>query len=147
MIVNHRDLPARQLRARAAGSTWRCLARRGMLHSECEAFEQIRLAPGAVWTHASSHGTDTAVYAVAGRGSVHDEDGSRGLGAGNALLVPARSAVRVSAGACGLDLTLVRTLPLDVIARLPARVPELPPREQSPIFRQAADTPRPRSTP
>ena len=25
---------------------WRCLARRGMLHSECEALDYVRLAPG-----------------------------------------------------------------------------------------------------
>ncbi|MEU7021589.1 hypothetical protein ABZ990_13135 [Streptomyces sp. NPDC046203] len=139
----------------APGGTWRCLSRRGMLHSECESFEQIRLGPGATWAHAPSHGTEAALYAVSGSASVHtgafadgdgpgdtgdaDGDGAgvRALGAGGALLVAARAAVRLTAGSEGLDLLAVRLLPADVISQLPSRVPELPSHLQAPIFRPA----------
>lgn len=156
MIVSTPAPPSFRLRPAApdsggAGGTWRCLARRGMLHSECEAFEQLWLAPGATWTHEPAHGTEAALYAVAGSASVHTEagigpeaDGGRAgeehtLDAGGALLVGARAAVRVTAGAEGLDLLAVRVLPADVVSRLPARVPELPAREQTPIFRPPID--------
>ncbi|MFG2114718.1 hypothetical protein ACGFRB_19110 [Streptomyces sp. NPDC048718] len=134
-----------------------------MLHSECESFEQIRLGPGATWAHAPSHGTEAALYAVAGSASVFtdadalagdhgdgpgdagdadghgsgDGAGARALGAGGALLVAARAAVRVTAGSEGLDLLAVRLLPADVISQLPSRVPELPSHLQAPIFRPA----------
>ncbi|MFI1681274.1 MULTISPECIES: hypothetical protein [unclassified Streptomyces] len=132
MIVSEPARPS----LRGDGGTWRCLARRGMLHSECESFEQIRLSPGATWAHEPGHGTEAALYAVAGSASV-DSDASAGrvLDAGGALLVEARAAVRVTAGAEGLDLLAVRVLPADVASVLPVRVPELPTREQTPIFR------------
>ncbi|MEU6991763.1 hypothetical protein ABZ953_14035 [Streptomyces sp. NPDC046465] len=120
-----------------------------MLHSECESFEQIRLPPGGTWAHEPSHGTEAALYAVAGSASVHAEaeveaEGAgpgegHALDAGGALLVGARAAVRVTAGAEGLDLLAVRVLPTDVSDRLPLRVPELPTREQTPIFRPPID--------
>ncbi|MEU3898133.1 hypothetical protein [Streptomyces sp. NPDC045251] len=141
MIVNNRDLPARRLRPGAPDTTWRCLARRGMLHSECEAFEQIRLAPGACWSHDLDHGTEVALYVVAGRGTVDDRARERPLGAGSVLLVPARSELRVTAGPEDLNLAVVRVLPSEVTAELPARVPELPAHEQTPIFRPESDGP------
>ncbi|MGW4376460.1 hypothetical protein ACWEJ7_22680 [Streptomyces albidoflavus] len=123
--------------------TWRCLARRGMLHSECESFEQLRLTPGATWTHEPAHGTEAALYVVAGSASVLAGTGTdaraQPLDAGGALLVGSRAGVRVTAGAEGLDLLAVRVLPADVTARLPARVPELPERQQTPIFRPPGD--------
>ncbi|MET7361095.1 hypothetical protein ABZS76_21980 [Streptomyces sp. NPDC005562] len=158
MIVSAPSAPSRLLRSTApesgeAGRTWRCLARRGMLHSECESFEQIRLSPGATWAHEPAHGTEAALYAVAGSASVHTdpapdraeraerapERAGRVLDAGGALLVEARAAVRVTAGAEGLELLAVRVLPADVSSRLPVRVPELPSREQTPIFRPPTD--------
>nr|WP_239104277.1 MULTISPECIES: hypothetical protein [unclassified Streptomyces] len=124
---------------RGSSGTWRCLARRGMLHSECESFEQIRLSPGASWAHEPAHGTEAALYAVAGSASVDvstgTDPGGRVLDAGGALLVEARAAVTVTAGAEGLDLLAVRVLPADVASLLPVRVPELPTGEQTPIFR------------
>ncbi|MFD6432664.1 hypothetical protein [Streptomyces venezuelae] len=132
MIVSEPAPPS----LRGTSGTWRCLARRGMLHSECESFEQIRLAPGASWAHEPAHGTEAALYAVAGSASVEaGESAGHALGTGGALLVEARAAVRVTAGAEGLDLLAVRVLPADVASRLPVRVPELPTREQTPIFR------------
>ncbi|WP_223832927.1 MULTISPECIES: hypothetical protein [Streptomyces] len=132
MIVSEPAPPS----LRGNSGTWRCLARRGMLHSECESFEQIRLSPGATWAHEPAHGTEAALYAVAGSASVAAGDSAgRVLDAGGALLVEARAAVTVTAGAEGLDLLAVRVLPADVASLLPVRVPELPTREQTPIFR------------
>ncbi|MFK4071464.1 hypothetical protein [Streptomyces sp. NPDC029674] len=145
MIVSTPAPPSFRLRPAGpdtGGGTWRCLARRGMLHSECESFEQIRLTPGATWAHEPAHGTEAALYAVAGSASVHTEAATGAgttLDAGGALLVGARAAVRVTAGAEGLDLLAVRVLPADVSAQLPARVPELPSGEQTPIFRPPID--------
>ncbi|MCU7707024.1 hypothetical protein ACGILS_25185 [Streptomyces albidoflavus] len=150
MIVSAPATPSRLLPPPSTDSsgpdrTWRCLARRGMLHSECESFEQLRLAPGATWTHEPAHGTEAALYAVAGSASVHALTGTgpdaraQPLDAGGALLVGSRAGVRVTAGAEGVDLLAVRVLPADVTARLPARVPELPERQQTPIFRPPGD--------
>ena len=153
MIVSAPSAPSRLLRSTApesgeAGRTWRCLARRGMLHSESESFEQIRLSPGATWAHEPAHGTEAALYAVAGSASVHTDPAPDAAGraldghvldAGGALLVEARAAVRVTAGAEGLELLAVRVLPADVSSRLPVGVPELPSREQTPIFRPPTD--------
>ncbi|MCF3119170.1 hypothetical protein IPZ68_05540 [Streptomyces arenae] len=141
MIVNSQDLPARYLRSGAPDSTWRCLARRGMLHSECEAFEQVRLAADTGWAHDPEHGTEVTLYAVAGAGTVRDASGERPLAAGHVLLVPARSALRVTAGPGGLNLAVVRVLPAEITAELPARVPELPAHEQTAIFRPESDGP------
>lgn len=138
MIVNHRDLPARRLRRDAPGSTWRCLARRGMLHSECETFEQIRLSPGAELAHDPRNGTEQTVYVAAGSGELLDGNGALPLSAGSLLLAPPSAPLRVRARDDGLDLIVLRTLPTEVSTRLLARIPELPVAEQTPVLRSAS---------
>ncbi|MGC5362133.1 hypothetical protein ACPXCE_10650 [Streptomyces sp. DT24] len=138
MIVAHQDLPARRMRVGGPEATWRCLARRGMLHSECESFEQVRLVQDAELAHDPRNGMESVVYVAAGSGELIDEAGTRPLGAGTVLLAPARAALRVRARDEGLDLIVLRSLPAEVITRLPARVPELPAAEQTPVFRSAS---------
>ena len=44
MISTTTAEPSRTVGAAGEQVTWRCLARRGMLHSECESIDHVRLA-------------------------------------------------------------------------------------------------------
>ncbi|MFD6971416.1 hypothetical protein [Streptomyces sp. NPDC059979] len=134
MIVNRTDRPSRRILPAAGGTTWRCLARRGMLHSECESFDQLRLAAGAELAHTADSGVEQALYVTAGSGELLDGAGTRAVAAGTLLLAPAASPLTVRAGLDGLDLIALRTLPAEVSDLLPQRVPELPEAERSPVF-------------
>ena len=97
---------------------WRCLARRGMVHSECESVDLVRLSAGARLPLASE--VDETVLVV--RGSVRHD--SRSLGERVLLLVPAGEEGELVAE-IDAELVLVRVWPKDVSAALPPRVPEL----------------------
>lgn len=141
MIVNRIDLPSRRMPAPGGGTTWRCLARRGMLHSETESFDQLRLAAGAELAHTADSGVEQALYVVAGAGEVVEGRGTRPVAEGTLLLAPAGSPLTVRAGRDGLELIAVRTLPARVSARLPRRVPDLPEPQRSPLFHPTATIP------
>ncbi|MFD9795892.1 hypothetical protein ACFWXK_33625 [Streptomyces sp. NPDC059070] len=136
MIVNRIDLPSRRMAA-DGGTTWRCLARRGMLHSETESFDQLRLAPGAVLEHRADSGVEQALYVLAGTGEVTGDGGAREVAGGTLLLAPAAAPLTLRAGRDGLELIALRTLPARVSARLPRRVPDLPEAQRSPLFHPA----------
>lgn len=51
---------------------WRCLARRGMLYSECEAVDYLRLRPGTEFVLRGRRGTGGALFVVSGEGMLHD---------------------------------------------------------------------------
>ncbi|MFD0272945.1 hypothetical protein ACFVHB_03415 [Kitasatospora sp. NPDC127111] len=105
----------------------RCLARRGMLHSECEAVEHIRLGPGACYDLAGRDGTEAAWYVLRGTVAVIDcpEQPQRPLGRGALLLAPRGQDVHLHGGPFGAELLCVTVLPADVSRRLPARRPEV----------------------
>ncbi|GIJ27887.1 hypothetical protein Vqi01_30490 [Micromonospora qiuiae] len=119
MIVNHWDVPGRV----GDSMTWRCLARRGMLHSETESFDQLRLRPGTELVHDPADAVEELLYVVSGSGRAED----RPLTPGSVVLAPHDRRVVVTAAADDeLELLVVRTMPAEVSDALPARVPQLP---------------------
>jgi hypothetical protein len=120
VIVTTPADPSRTLGGGGGDVAWRCLVRRGMLHSECEAIDLVRLPPGAVFAPAGTEGVESAWFVVAGGGTV---DGVGPARTGDVVLVPARCPVRLDAGPDGLDLVWIAVLPADVSRALPPRVP------------------------
>ncbi|MFK3735949.1 cupin domain-containing protein [Streptomyces sp. NPDC088090] len=107
---------------------WQSLIRRGMLHSECEGVEYWDLPPGGVLEVRSDHGVEEAVLVLDGHLGLY-EDGAETAraGAGDVLLVPHGIDGELRAGDRPTTAVTVRGLPAAVSARLPRRIPELPP--------------------
>ena len=123
----------------------RCLARRGMLHSECEAADYVRLNPDTRYELTGRDGAESVWIALRGEGAmvggaeVLGSDGPGGEGVargavpdggavlseGAVLLAPDDGPIAVRAGASGLELLCVRVLPEAAARRLPARRPEV----------------------
>lgn len=102
---------------------WRCLARRGMLHSECESVDFVRLAAGNRVTLASE--VDETVLVVRGSVLLQENLGTRALGERTLVLVPADEQGELVAAGDGAELLLIRGWPRAISAALPPRVPEL----------------------
>ncbi len=98
--------------------SWRCLARRGMLHSECEAVDLVRLPPNVPFAPSGTEGVESAWPVLRGGGTL---DG-RELRPGDVVLVPVGGA-RLDAGPHGLEFLWVAVLSADVSRALPPRVP------------------------
>jgi mannose-6-phosphate isomerase-like protein (cupin superfamily) len=104
---------------------WRCLARRGMLYSECEAFDYVRLAPGAVRDGRGREGNEEAWFVLSGEGEFLDGgDNSLSVRTGDLVLCPegAGGVLRSSANSA-LEVLLLAVLPASVTEQLPARSP------------------------
>ncbi|MER7913187.1 MULTISPECIES: cupin domain-containing protein [unclassified Streptomyces] len=131
MIVTGTGTPTRALGpAGAAAPTWRCLARRGMLHSECETFDHVVLPPGRTGRH-DDPGVEQAVHVLRGTAELRLGGTARRLDADDVVLVPAGTAALVEAGPDGAELLVLRVLSKASHTALPPRVPELPPRERA----------------
>jgi hypothetical protein len=105
---------------------WRSLARRGMLHSECESFDYVQLAPGTEFALSGQEGTESAWFTVSGSGSLREAGAvptERSLDAGELILVPAGCEVRIAAGNGGLELLWLAMMPREVVQSLPPRRP------------------------
>ncbi len=102
----------------------RCLARRGMLHSECEAYDYVRLAPTARFEGGRRAGAEQAWYVIEGSLAL-DGDGDD-LVRGSLLLAPQGCEQRAMAGPAGARLLALSVLPAMLAARLPHRGPEMP---------------------
>jgi hypothetical protein len=99
---------------------WGCLARRGMLYSECEAVDQLELAPQACVTMQGRSGIEEAWYVFdAASGEQH------GAGRGDLVLRAAGTAasVRNRNADSSARLLLIAVLPPAVTDRLPRRRP------------------------
>ncbi|GHG62033.1 cupin domain-containing protein [Streptomyces griseocarneus] len=105
----------------------RCLARRGMLHSECEAVDRVSLAPHAHYDLVGRGGTEAAWYVL--RGPLT----ARWTGAppttavlGDRDLVLARTAedLTLRAGPEGAELLCLTVTPPAVTRHLPPRTPD-----------------------
>lgn len=107
------------------GTRWRCLARRGMLHSECEAFDYLRLAPGAGRDGRGREGVEEAWFVLSGEGEFLDgADRSFLLRAGDLVLRPWGTGGWLrSSSATSLELLTLAVLPAAVTEQLPARRP------------------------
>ncbi|MDT3399398.1 hypothetical protein RKE29_22580 [Streptomyces sp. B1866] len=110
----------------------RCLARRGMLHSECEAVDHVRLSPAARFDLVGRGGTEAAWYVLRGsltlgRAGPVGPDGAPDpqavLRARSLVLAPRGEDVRLCAGPLGADLLCLTLTPAAAVRRLPPRVP------------------------
>lgn len=110
-----------------AAVQWRCLARRGMLHSECEAVDYLELPPRATVALNGRGGTEEAWYVLEGHAEFDDPrtGQSQGAAAGHLALRPAAtsSVVRNASSETPLRLLLVVVLPQAVSDLLPRRSP------------------------
>ena len=105
---------------------WRSLARRGMLHCECESFDHVRLAPGTEFALRGQEGTESVWFTVSGSGRLLGVDASpagRVLGAGELVLLPAGKECRFASGEDGLELLWLTVMPREVSQSLPNRKP------------------------
>lgn len=105
----------------------RCLARRGMLHSECEAVDHVRLEPGATVEDQGRAGIDEAWFVLSGALDVdcHGHPPFR-LGEGELLICPAGGRrPRLRAANTAADLLMLAVLPAERARNLPARQPEV----------------------
>lgn len=106
---------------------WGCLARRGMLHSECEAVDYLELSPRATVTMDGRSGTEEAWYVLEGCAEFGDPTTGRlqHVAAGHLTLRPAGTSpiVRNASSDTPLRLLLIVVLPRAVSDRLPRRSP------------------------
>lgn len=108
------------------GPAWRCLARRGMLHSECEAVDHLRPPAGAVVEDRGRSGTDEVWLMLSGAVTVEECDSAPWtLRTGELMLSPAGARPRLRAADDGAELLLTAVLPHDWVRQLPRCVPEL----------------------
>ncbi|MFI5529583.1 hypothetical protein ACIA8O_13700 [Kitasatospora sp. NPDC051853] len=105
----------------------RCLARRGMLHSETEAVDHVRLSPGACYDLTGRDGTEAAWYVLRGPVALLDcpEQPLRTLTEGDLLLAPEGGRVHLHGGPLGAELLCLTVTPAAVSGRLPSRKPDL----------------------
>jgi mannose-6-phosphate isomerase-like protein (cupin superfamily) len=105
---------------------WRSLARRGMLHCECESFDYVRLAPGTEFALRGREGTESAWFTLAGSGRLLGSDPDspeQVLEAGDLVLLPSGKEGRLASGDSGLELLWLEVLPREVSQSLPPRRP------------------------
>ena len=112
----------------------RCLARRGMLHSECEAFDYVRLSPGACYDLSGREGAEAAWYVLRGPLDLLGAAGFADLAPhtlveGDLVLAPDSRQVHLHGGPLGAELLCLSVLPRALAERLPSRRPELTPHQ------------------
>lgn len=128
MIVTTLTNPARTLGTGGESIRWRCLARRGMVHSECESFDHLHLAPGTEFALHGRAGTEQVWFTLRGTGQLSNGPGdtiSHPVRAGDLVLTGhdgGEQAV-LRAGATGLDVLWLSVWPAAVTRALPARKP------------------------
>ncbi|MFG2142964.1 hypothetical protein ACGFRG_02025 [Streptomyces sp. NPDC048696] len=106
----------------------RCLARRGMLHSECEAVDRVSLAPHAHYDLVGRSGTEAAWYVLRGPLTVHWPGVPATAAAlGDGALVLSRTAgdIALRAGPDGAELLCLTVTPSALTRRLPPRTPDM----------------------
>ncbi|MEV6549617.1 hypothetical protein AB0M57_13035 [Streptomyces sp. NPDC051597] len=105
----------------------RCLARRGMLHSECEAVDRVSLAPHARYDLVGRDDAEAAWYVLDGPLTLHRPGAppaGTALGARDLLLAPTAQDVTLRAGPRGAELLCLTLTPDAVARRLPPRTPD-----------------------
>ncbi|KFA94100.1 cupin domain-containing protein [Archangium violaceum] len=125
MIISTID---RTSRTRQGGEEirWRSLARRGMLHSECDSVDYVRLSPGTEFALRGREGTESTWFVLAGSGLLREqgsEAGERTLDAGELVLLPTGADARITSGADGLELLWLVVMPRSISQSLPMRRP------------------------
>ncbi len=102
------------------GAGYTCLARRGMLYSETEGVDLLRLAPGERIDGRGREGLAEAWFVVRGEGRL---DSAGPVSAGSLILRPAGTREALTASS-ELRILIVAVLPDELAGTLPARTPE-----------------------
>ncbi|WP_255948093.1 hypothetical protein [Streptomyces odontomachi] len=126
MIVSSvQDGLTRTVDERAGEAVWRCLGRRGMLYSECESFDYVRLAPGSVLDERGRDDIEEVWFVVHGTGEfVDDEKGPLPVREGELVFCShAAGGQWRSAADSPLELLLLAMMPASVSRGLPLRTP------------------------
>ncbi len=123
MIVTDGRLTGRVAPPGAAEIRWVCLARRGMLHSECDAVDLWELAPSATVTGRGRDGQAEAWFVVSGKGILAS---GREVSAGDLILRPPAVAGEILRAVTALRILMLSVLADDTARMLPARAPSLP---------------------
>ncbi|MBM0276138.1 hypothetical protein [Micromonospora tarensis] len=121
MIVETGPAPARRTDGAGPDRQLRCLARRGMLHSECQAIDHLRLATGDHLDLTEAAGHETAWVVCRGRASLTGQPGQ--LTAGDVVVVPVGSRPGLTVLSGPLELLRVAVLTAEAARRLPQRRP------------------------
>lgn len=108
---------------------WICLARRGMLHSECDGVDLWALAPGEVLDGQGRDGACEAWFVVSGRGLL---TGNVKVTAGDLVLRDPASWAEELVAADAMRVLVLTVLPEATARMLPGRAPELPAGRRSP---------------
>jgi hypothetical protein len=104
----------------------RCLARRGMLHSETEAIDYVRLSPGACFDLVGRDGTEAAWYVLRGPVALSQPGNhERLLDRGDLVLAPRGDHLTLHGGPLGAELLCLTVLPRARSEQLPPRRPDL----------------------
>jgi mannose-6-phosphate isomerase-like protein (cupin superfamily) len=126
MIVSStHDGLTRTIDGTAGEAVWRCLGRRGMLFSECESFDYVRLAPGSVIDERGRDDIEEVWFVLRGSGEFVDgENTTLPVGEGEVVfLAHATGGQWRSAEDFPLELLLLALMPASVSRRLPVRTP------------------------
>jgi mannose-6-phosphate isomerase-like protein (cupin superfamily) len=127
MIVTTVAATVRTMNGTVGRTHSRSLARRGFFFSETEAFDYLRLAPGAEIDARGRRGTEEAWFVVSGDGELVDSTGlARPLHRDNLVSCPLDSRTRLRAGTRGMEVLLLAVIPKQLSAVLPARLPSEP---------------------
>lgn len=121
MIVTTTAGPSRTV-ADGTDLRWRCLARRGMVHSECEAVDHVLVPANTAFAPSGTEGVESAWLVISGDATV---DGNE-VAAGDVILAPVTARTRINAGPRGVELVWVVVLPDEVSRVLPTRKPVAP---------------------
>ncbi|MDG4810778.1 hypothetical protein O7634_28820 [Micromonospora sp. WMMD1120] len=121
MIVSNGPAPARRADGSGPERHLRCLARRGMLHSECQAVDHLRLATGDHLDLTEAAGHETAWVICRGRARVSGASGD--LAAGDVVLVPDGARPRLTVVSGPLEVLRVAVLAGETARLLPPRRP------------------------
>ncbi|WP_410650384.1 cupin domain-containing protein [Amycolatopsis sp. cmx-4-54] len=127
MIITHSQGLVRTVDERVGVVLSRCLARRGMLYSECESIDYLRLAPGTTTDTRGRAGIERAWFVLHGSGELLP-DGPRApaISVRENDFVQCRSgsaAILRNTGETALELLLLSVFPASVTSKLPVRKP------------------------
>ncbi|TDV56036.1 cupin domain-containing protein [Actinophytocola oryzae] len=125
IVSNSGDGLTRTVDGGAGEAVWRCLGRRGMLFSECESFDYVRLAPGAVIDERGRGDIEEAWFVLRGSAEFVD-DGREPLLVGEGEMVFCSHAAGGqwrNAGDSPVEMVFLALMPTSVSRRLPIRTP------------------------
>ncbi|MFI5782803.1 cupin domain-containing protein [Nocardia sp. NPDC051570] len=106
-------------------AVFRCLGRRGMLYSECESFDYVRLAPGAGLDGRGRDEVEEAWFVLSGEGEIRDEAGfSIQVQQGDLILcADATSGHWHNTANAPLEMLFIALMPASISQLLPIRTP------------------------